>query len=78
MSDGKKPEPLPPFVEDGAQDAANAIIAMNEQCRRQNFAAVLTAMQGGDEVFAPTDNFPVTPVVTGPPYQYHEEVPIDR
>jgi restriction system protein len=39
MSDDKNPNPLPPFVEDGSQDAA-AIIARNEQRRRQQQAAV--------------------------------------
>lgn len=39
MSGDKSPNPLPPFVEDGSQDAA-AIIASNEDHRRRQQAAV--------------------------------------
>ena len=49
----------PVLVEDGWQNSTFAGIAMNEQRRRQNFATVVAAMQGGDEVFVPPDNFPV-------------------
>lgn len=47
--DSKKPEPLPPFVEDGSQDAA-AIIARNEQHRRQQQAAIQSSAANSEWV----------------------------
>ena len=52
MSDDKKPEPLPPFVEDGSQDAA-VIIARNEQHRRQQQAANRTSFMESEWVPRP-------------------------
>src|SRR5947209_7308511 len=52
MSDDKNPNPLPPFVEDGSQDAA-AIIARNEDHRRRQQAAVQSSAATPESVPVP-------------------------
>jgi restriction system protein len=64
-NDGWVPQPRPAqpiYIDDDGSQHTAAIIAINEHRRRQNMAAIIASMMtnhGGNEEYAPPDNFPV-------------------